>query len=572
MIDLRIAPLMAVTVAAIAVGCSRLHDAEMPGPPVRSLRATEATSPYGMVSTGTVDATRAGVKVLEGGGNAIDAAVAAAITLGVVDPGDSGLGGTTYMLVHSADGRNVAISGSAVVPVAVDHERLRQLAREKRSYGVELIAVPGSLGALDHAVRRYGTRPLAELIEPAIELADNGYRPNAFQLATMESYIDELLDSDFLRFIVLEGGESIPTGERPTYRPWLARTLRIIGLRGAREFYRGRVANLIATDISTRGGWVQQADLALYQVNELEPARTTYRGKEVLSFPSPGAGAAVVHALDILENFPPATLAADTVDRHQILIDAFHIAIADFHSLIEPAHLRPESLVTDYLSKDFAASRAALIRPGHPVTDEEIGGGEAPFHPEGNTTQISVVDRFGNAVSLTQTLGRFFGSKIATRALGFPYNNLLEGQTDVTPRQPLPTAMSPSIVLDDGEVMMVLGSAGSSRIPGVIATVVSNVIDRHMGLGRAITYPRVLWGEGDGRGAHAEIHRPISRGTVDLLEARGYTSMIRAQLPTPVSRLSRFGAVNAILVDRHSHLMTGVADPRRYGSAIGASR
>jgi gamma-glutamyltranspeptidase/glutathione hydrolase len=523
-----------------------------------------------MVATATLESTRAAAGVLEEGGNAIDAAVAASFTLGVVDPGDSGLGGAVYILVHMADGRSVAIDGSAVVPFAIDRQRLAELAEQQQKRGIELVAVPGALAAVDHAVTRYGTRPLGQLVMPAIEFAEHGYRPNAFQRTTIGSYLEDVLDSDYLRFIVLDDGQFLPSGERPICRPEFAQTLRRIADSGAADFYRGAIADLIEKDMRRRGGFVRRSDLGILSVTELEPVRGTYRGFDILSFPFPGSGAAVVHALDILENFDPRFLSEDTVDRNQVVAESYHIAFEDFQRAASQGFSSAGGLGTGLPSKELASSRAALITPGRALTESEFPSVRQITDLDGNTTQVSVVDRWGNAVSLTQTLGRFFGSKVATPGLGFPYNNLLEGELFLRTRSVIPTSMAPTIVLEEGEVMLVLGSAGSSRIPGVIASVISHVIDRGLGLGDAIAAPRVLWGTGDQAGVYVEIYPPIGARQADELDRRGYDPVFRAHLPTPMSRLSRFGAVNAVHLDRRTRVATGVGDARRLGVALGA--
>ena len=194
----------------------------------------------------------------------------------------------------------------------------------------------------------------------------------------------------------------------------------------------------------------------------------------------------------------------------------------------------------------------------------------AKGHGDGHTTQISVIDRWGNAVSITQSLGRFFGNKKAPPGLGFPYNSFLEGAGELTSRAPIPTFMSPSIVVKDNNVLLVLGSASSGRIPGVVATVISNVVDRQFGVRQAVLAPRILWSTMQKQGIYAEVFGPITSKQVNQLGRFGYGSIFRAKLPVKQSRFSRFGAVNAVYLDPRSGVMTGVGDPRRNGSALGA--
>ena len=535
-----------------------------------ALHAIAARSQLGVVATGTVEATRAGVRVLEGGGNAVDAAVAAALALGVVDPGDSGLGGATYVLIALADGRTVAIDGSAVVPFAIDRGRLEDLRQTGGQSGYDLVAVPGSLAALDLAAARYGTWSLAELLAPAIELAASGYRPSPFQIATIASYGAQIAASPNLSRLVLAGGTKLPDPADLICRPELLATLRRIAAGGTSEFYRGSIAVEIDADMRRGGGPVRMADLATVKGRELEPARGSYRGREILSFPHPGSGEAVIHALDILERFDAKFLATDSTDRLQAMAEAFHIAVID-HQRAAP--LRSGPVAPDragLLDKELAARRAALIRFGRPLTDGEVSQDGELDLPDGATTQVSVVDRHGNAVSLTQTLGRFFGSKTATASLGFPYNGLLEGRARASTREPVPTTMAPTIVREAGEVRLVLGSSGSVRIPAIIASVVSNVVDRRLDVTRAVASPRVLWGDVHDRVVHIELYPPITVRELAALEHRGYRDVFWARLPTPISRLSRFGGVNAVAFDPSTRLAVGIGDPRRDGFALGA--
>jgi gamma-glutamyltranspeptidase/glutathione hydrolase len=222
------------------------------------------------------------------------------------------------------------------------------------------------------------------------------------------------------------------------------------------------------------------------------------------------------------------------------------------------------------LTKGFAVERAALIEPGQALVNEEFPANKKEGNDDGNTTQISIVDRWGNAVSLTQSLGRFFGNKLASPDLGFPYNSLLEGERELEARAPIPTTMCPTIVVQDGEVLLVLGSGASNRIPGVVATVVSNVVDREFDLREAVLAPRILWGPYKGRSFYAEIFPPITTEQINELGAFGYEPILRAQPPARLSSFSRFGSVNAVHFERESGVMTGVGDPRRNGTALGA--
>jgi gamma-glutamyltranspeptidase/glutathione hydrolase len=559
--------------AAVIVACTTITDEpELPGtgPVVHRLETETHHSIYGMVAAANPESSRIAVDVLEAGGNAVDAAVAAAFALGVSDPGDGGLGGAIYILIRFADGRSTVIDGSAAVPLRVDRNRLAEIQAAQAESGIELAAVPASLAALAHAAKRYGTRSLADLIEPSIELAKGGYHATPFQEVSITTYFEDVMRSDYLRYFMLDNGEEPPSVDTLQCRPVLANTLRRIAVGGTEEFYRGSIADEIESDMDERGGFVDRDDLALLRVRELTPLRGSYRNVEVLAVPYPSLGGAVIQALNILEQYPSDFLDLDSVDRLQVLTEAFHIAIAD-HERVSGHTASVTTIGWEHLlAKEFAAERAALIQLGRALVNDEFPADQQHRSTDGNTAQVSVVDRWGNAVSLTHTLGRFFGNKVANPSLGFPYNSLLEGEADPKARAPIPTSMCPSIVLKDGEVLLVLGSGASNRIPGIVATVISNIVDRKLGLREAVLAPRVLWGPYKGFSYYAEIFHSITKEQVDELGTFGYEPILRARLPTRLSGFSRFGSVNAVHFDRESRVMTGVGDPRRNGTALGA--
>jgi gamma-glutamyltranspeptidase/glutathione hydrolase len=279
-----------------------------------------------MVSTGSVEATRAGVQILEQGGNAVDAAVAAAFALGVADPGGSGLGGMTYILISLSDGRAMAVDGSATVPLAADPATLLELQKSGSHFGAKAVAVPATLAALSHALERYGTMELAEVLAPAIEIAELGYRLSPNSIAWATGYLDEILASRFLRYVVLDEGVRLGSAGDLMCRPDLAATLRRLAKEGPGSFYRGNIARRMVTDIETLGGFLRAVDLSAVRARETQPLRSQYRGAEVISFPWPGGGGEVAETLNVLQNFSPDFLDEDSVNRLHVMVEAFRIA------------------------------------------------------------------------------------------------------------------------------------------------------------------------------------------------------------------------------------------------------
>jgi len=555
-----------------------------------AIQTSLARSDFGMVATGSPEATDAGVKILEMGGNAIDAAVAAALMLGVSDPDASGLGGMTYMVVRLADGRTVAIDGTAPTPRAVDPARLQELKEDGALAGHEMAAVPTTLAVLDYARVRYGTMGMAELIQPSIEVAQSGFRVSPLQIAWTNVYYEPILRSGYLRLIALgdntvvgrPADEDLAIGQPGDIRcrPDLARTLRHIQRGGAASFYRGAIADRIEADMIANGGFVRKTDLAMLRVQEVGPLNFTYRGHHVFTFPQPGGGGLVAEALNILETYPSRVLAEDSVWRQQLLIEALRIAFADH--LAEGA---PQNGLVfsspDFLTKEHARRRARIISEGSPIPDDELRG---PVDPEcaptgDSTTQVSVADTWGNVVSLTQTLGRSFGAEVATPGLGFPYNSLLEGFNFdkpqcpgyLQPQAPCPSAMAPTIVLnEDGTLLAALGAPSSSRIPAIITGIISNLVDRRMGLPEAIESPRVLTGGlSTTNNTIIEVAGPITDAHIDSLEAMGYEDIERMPYPVTSRRIILYGGVNAVGWDNNAMTFVGVGDGRRWGCARG---
>ncbi len=591
---IRLTAIYAVVIAAATSGpCIEPLPAEVEartGKPLPApLHPSVAHSDFGMVASGSPEATEIGVQILERGGNAVDAAVAAAIALGVADPDASGLGGMTYMIVRVAGGRTVAIDGTAPTPGAVDPSRLHELKQADQMEGHELAAVPTTLAVLEFARARYGTIPMADLIQPSVEVAESGFRLNPTQIVWTNVYYERILRSGSLRLIALGDNTLIgrPADENAAIglpgdvrcRPDLARTLRRIQREGVESFYRGSIADQIDADMQANGGFIRKTDLAMLRIRETQPLHSTYRDRHIITFPPPGGGPVIVESLNILEAIPAGLLADDSVWREQLLIEALRIAFAD--RLASGATLDGLAFSSpDDLSKEHARRRALSISEGLPIPDAELRG---PVDPEcaptgDSTTQLSVADAWGNVVTLTQTLGRSYGAEVVTPGLGFPYNSLLEGFNFdkpqcpgyLQPRVKCPSDMAPTLVLsEDGDLLAALGAPSSSRIPAIITGVISNLVDRGMGLVEAVEAPRVLAAGISRTQTSVEIAGAITSAHVDALETMGYENIERMPYPPTNRRIVLFGGVNAVGWDADAMTFVGIGDSRRWGSARG---
>ena len=532
------------------------------------LAATEVTSRHGVVVSGSPDASRAGAAVLSAGGNAVDAAVAAALALGVAEPGQSGLGGQTYMLICRPGAPCVAIDGSCRTPLRISRTVLVRLAALGRLHGHEWAATPGTLSALAFALDKYGTMPLTEVLGPVIDLADSGATWTPNQLHFLTAYVGKVRDHPYLADLVLHDG----------LFPWplthrycnddLALTLRRIAAGGARDFYRGEIAGEIEADMRAHGGFIRGDDLASMSPVEHEPYRGSYRGIDVVSFPAPGAGAAVILALETLARFPSARLARTTADALHLQVEATRLGIAAARSLRPADWLQPGSIAA------IAADRAGRILAERALAPDELGGDRALPWLDRDTTHVSVAARDGTVVSLTQTLGQGFGTCVATPGLGFPLNSMTAGfdldhpESDLylAPRRAAQTGMAPTILLRDGRPFLVLGGVGTARITSSIVLTVVNLVDRGMSLAEAVGAPRALWGSAPENTLTIELGGWLTEATADDMRRLGHPTVQVRRFPLTQGDLGWQGGVNAIEI-REDGLRVGVGDPRRQGAA-----
>jgi gamma-glutamyltranspeptidase/glutathione hydrolase len=555
--------------------------------PAGELPVSEDRSPYGMVAAGIPEGAQAGARMLEQGGNAVDAAVATAFAIGVVDPLNAGLGGQCYVLIHLRDGRDVAVDGSAPTPFGVVPEEIRPLKESGFLWGYKLVATPATPATLGYILRRYGTMSLAQVLAPAIELAEFGHVLRRSTAAVVDHYQDRIRENELLARTFLKDGLELFPPEHVYCQPALASTFRRLAANGVEDYYTGSIAEEIAADMATNGGFVRKVDLASLRVTERFPVRGRYRGLEVVAFPYPGGGDALVQALQILDTFPQELLQEDSADRLHLLLEAMRLALPTPPS-------NQGTPFSEAASGDAQRTRrlAARISFDRALDEEELPAPQNRVFNDHDTSHVSVVDRFGNAVALTQTNG--YGGFVATPTLGFEYNSLLESYDFCNPGAPNypgplrtpQTTMTPTILFCGGTPFLVLGGAGSSRIPSSIVAVVTNIVDRGLPLREAVTAPRVLANRSDPekkrRGCqtartdplpeekiYVEVINPITLEQADLLASRGFSDQKRVSLRNPLYDRRSFGGVNAVMVDPTTGLLIGVGDPRRQGGAAG---
>jgi gamma-glutamyltranspeptidase/glutathione hydrolase len=524
----------------------------------QSTLANDATY-SGIVSSATPDATAAGVAVLEAGGNAIDAAVAVSLALAVTEPAGSGIAGQTVMLVKKPGEDAFVIQGTTWSPRSIPADATSEQLR----YGHTASTVPSTLRVLDLAHRRLGSGNMAwaQLVEPAILAADEGFVVGPFRHRAFRFYGDDLRHQDTAASIFIKpDGTNYQPGET-VRQPLLAETLRRIAAHGALEFYEGDMAREIVADMRENGGWIRYEDLADFPEPDIVPAITgSYRGHDVETLPPPFGGWVVLQILNLLETSDRERLAQDDSERRLQLLDALRIAHGE----------RRTAPITEY--RDYR--EAVETRTTKERAEDLMQKYQA--EASGETTHFSVVDGDGMAVSVTQSIDGYFGAKVAHPTLGFLYNNYMQGFQVKDPDAPyylkereMPlSSMSATIVSRDREPHLVLGSPGSARIISAVAQVTSHWIDVQEGIEAAVAAWRVhvvpdsnVYVEG------RELSPELLRGMAE----RGMT-LTRPAYGVSDSQLDPyFGGVHALALE--NGVWTGAADPRRDGvvAVAGAS-
>ena len=528
-----------------------------------------------MVASINPYATRAGVHALETGGNAVDAAVAVALTLGVVDGHNSGVGGGCFMLLRRADGEIIALDGREVAPAAAARDMfLVEGEAEPRlsQTGALASGIPGSLAVYEAAARECGRHPLRDALLPAAELAEAGFPIDKHYADRMNVERATLAQFPESRRIFLHpDGSPLQAGEI-LRQPDLARSYRALAQGGSAWFYRGDFAQTAARWMSENGGLITAADFAGYGVRRREPVRTTYRGWEIVSFPPPSSGGVhVAEILNVLENFDLAHL--PPADRVHVTAEAMKLAFADrAFWLGDPDFARVPRGLAD---KGYAKILAARISLEHALAGVEHGTPEDAATNVFNkhTTHFCTADAEGNWVTCTTTLNTSFGSKVVVPGTGILLNNqmddfsirpgvpnafgLVGGEANAVAagKRPL-SSMSPTLVLKDGKPVLELGAAGG---PTIITQTVLNligVLDLGLPVDQALAQPRFhhQW-----RPDELLVEERMPPKIVDSLRARGQVVKL-----TPA-----IGASQIIGISPGGRKLVGAAETRAEGMALG---
>ncbi|MDU6387290.1 MAG: gamma-glutamyltransferase [Pantoea sp.] len=527
----------------------------------------------GMVASVDALATQVGVDILRQGGNAVDAAVAVGFALAVTHPQAGNLGGGGFMLLRTASGRATSIDFREMAPGRASRDMFLDKqgnADSKLSLTSHLASgTPGSVAGFALAAQKYGTLPLSTLLAPAIKLAREGYVVNDALADDLKTYGKEVL---------LAHPNSKAIFFKPDGTPWqkgdrlvqknLAHSLQLIAQQGPDAFYKGEIADEIASEMAQHGGLIGKADLAAYRAVERKPISGTYRGYEVFSMPPPSSGGIhIVQILNILENFDLAKMGFGSADAMQVVAEAEKYAYADRSEYLgDPDFVKvPWQALT---SKAYAKSIAQQIDVAKARPSSEIKPGKLEPYESNQTTHFSVVDKQGTAVAVTYTLNTNFGSGIVAGNSGILLNNemddfsakpgtpnvygLVGGEANaVQPAKRPLSSMSPTIVAKGGKTWLVTGSPGGSRIITTVLQMVVNSVDFGMNVAEATNAPRLhhQWLPDQLR-----VEKGFSPDTLRLLENKGQH----------VKVLPAMGSTQSIMIGPDGTLY-GASDPRTPG-------
>ena len=488
------------------------------------------TGRRGMVVTNHPLASAAGAEMLAAGGNAIDAAIAAFFTLSVVEPMMTGVLGGGMAHIRLANGTHTVIDGQSMAPLATGATTYTpdphaapgnmDTVGRKNAVGPTAVATPGNLMGWCEALRRFGTFPLADVVEPAIRHASRGFRVTPYLQECVSDCAADMARDPEIAKLYLPGGAPIAAGSRLVTGDY-AETLRSIVREGPSILYSGSLGRHYTEHMAKSGGYISQDDLTRYRTITREAIRGTYRGFEITGPPPPSSGPLhIVQILNILEGFDIGALGFGTPDTLHLLAEALKIAFADrAAATADPAFVKVP--VEKLLDKAYAADRRGRIDMKRAQSwSAEV----APGDGGGHTTHLTAADGMGNIVASTQTINSLFGARYIVPGTGMIPNNYMfvfdprPGLTNsIAPGKRITSSMSPVIVLRDGKPVYALGLPGGLRIFPSVMQALSNLIDHGMTVQEAVEAPRI-WTQG-----HAlELEAGFPSAVFQALADRGH--------------------------------------------------
>ncbi len=550
----------------------------------------------------------AGVRVLENGGNAIDAAVAVFYMTAVTEPSEAGLGGDGFLLAYIKQlDRVIVINGSGGAPALATREFYQKKVGSIPPDGPFSTSVPGAVGGFDLLLQKYGTKKYPVLLADAIDAAAHGYAVSAWGAGNFARSLELLARWESSARVFLPGGKPRVPGDW-LIQPDLARTISAIAAQGADEFYRGETARMTARYHEKSGGLLRYDDLAGFHAEETAPIRITYRGYEVYQSPPNSGGIVMLEALNILEGYDLRKLGHNTPAYLHLLTEAFKLAFADRYVYITDPRFLPDAPIEALLSKHYAELRRGLIKtdraiegvapPGDPRADRAILAGHSiRYHEPGKpasaaaardlradgeqTSSFAIADRWGNVVSVTHSVNGGFGSGMVVEGAGFVLNNrgsyfgLDPADINViAPGKRTRQGAIPAMALKNGKPVLAWNTPGGDTIPQTLTQAFLNVVEFGMNVQQAVEAPcgltsnfRVsMYPQNPGSGlAMPEF---LAKRVGADLTALGHPVQPQ-QLQPPYGAPSGTGAVKMILIDQSTGLMFGGTSPGKDNYALG---
>jgi gamma-glutamyltranspeptidase/glutathione hydrolase len=523
-------------------------------------------------------AARVGLKILQQGGNAIDAAAAVGFALAVTYPAAGNLGGGGFMVMRFADGKVKTLDYREAAPLAATRDMFLDkngnFLEQKSTNGHLACGVPGSVAGMMYAQRRYGRLTRAQVLKPAINLAENGF-PLHYRLAEdLERMIPEFSKYRSSTKAFTKKGKPYKEGEMFRQKD-LAKTLKRIKDKGRDGFYKGETAKLIIAEMKRGKGLITLKDLEDYGSVIRDPVYGSYHGYEIISMgPTSGGGVGLIQLLNILEGYNLNRYGWNSSKTVHYMTEAMRRVYADRAEFLgDPDFVNvPVAWLT---SKEYAAQRRATIDSAKATPSSQVSHGLQPPPEKDHTTHYSVVDKYGNCVSVTTTLNDAYGSKVVVSGAGFLLNDEMDdfsakpgvpnvygllgnSANAIAPNKRMLSSMTPTIVLKDGKPFMIIGTPGGSTIMTTILQVIINIVDFKMTIQEAIDAPRFHHQWMPDKLMYEE--RSLSQDTIDNLRALGYSLH---------ERENTTGLAEGIMFDRKKGLLLGATDPRGYGEAVG---
>lgn len=531
----------------------------------------------GMVVSASDLATKVGVDILKKGGNAIDAAVAVGFALAVTHPAAGNLGGGGFLVYYRNDGFTTTIDFREKAPLRAHRDMyldsLGNPILQLSQTGATSVGVPGSVDGLLYAHRKYGKLKLSQVIDPAIKLARNGF-PLSYDLAnSINSNYDNFMKYESSKKIFTKNGDKFKEGDLFIQKD-LAKTLTLIKKFGRRGFYEGETAQLIIKQIEKLGGYITLEDLKNYNCVERSPIIGEYRGYKIISMGPPSSGGvALIEALNILENIDFKKQDFQSSKHYHYLIETLkrvYFDRAEFLGDSDFVYVPVKKLI----SKEYAKKLFDQINPNSATKIENVNTLSIFDNESIETTHYSIIDKDGNAVSVTTTINSSYGSSIVVDAAGFLLNNEMDDfsikpgvqnqfgligkeANAIAPGKRMLSSMTPTIVLKDNKPFLILGSPGGSMIITSVIQVLMNIIDFEMNIFSAVSFPR--------------IHHQLIPEEV-YFEDYAINDDVKSKLQAfghNFRKRNMIGWVNAVLVDDVNKFFFGMTDPRGYGLAEG---